>query len=272
MYKAISVSLPPSPPSLFHFLYCSSFLGLLLSWSDVRDWRVLRKILHQIESSSPDLFMGVAPVWTEGTEDMASHDVTLIWILSDACNGTKVNTPSLSLSHSNWNNNKYFVFNRPQEHSEVVTPEEKKQWFQLSGQIEILLSEKLENFREHFPFSCPKDDLKISMKLFTLVSYCEIVLNFSSPPLFLPSSFPLSLPLSVSPSLSPRLLKSITVRIQSTLCHSTARTRPSGSSSPSLRGQHSTTTRKYLQNCGSLRNWNWVSFMHDSVVILDLLC
>ena len=94
------------------------------------------------------------------------------------------------------------MFNRPQEHSEVVTPEERKQWFQLSGQIEILLSEKLENFREHFPFSCPKDDLKISMKLFTLVSYCEIVLNFSSPlssslPPFLPSSLPPSLPLSL---------------------------------------------------------------------------
>ena len=39
----------------------------------------------------------------------------------------------------------------------------------LSSQIEILLTEKLENFRFYFPFCFPKDDLKTSMKLFLLV-------------------------------------------------------------------------------------------------------
>ena len=64
---------------------------------------------------------------------------------------------------------KLLPFFRPQEHCEVVTPEEFQQWSQLSGQIELLLADKLENFRTHFPFSCPKDDLKVTMKLFILV-------------------------------------------------------------------------------------------------------
>lgn len=64
---------------------------------------------------------------------------------------------------------KLLFFFRPQEHREVVTPEEFQQWSQLSGQIELLLADKLENFRTHFPFSCPKDDLKVTMKLFILV-------------------------------------------------------------------------------------------------------
>jgi hypothetical protein len=51
-----------------------------------------------------------------------------------------------------------------------VTAEENIQWIELSGQIEQYLTEKLENFRSQFPFSCPKDDLKVVIKLFILVT------------------------------------------------------------------------------------------------------
>ena len=53
--------------------------------------------------------------------------------------------------------------------------QERQEWSELSAQIELLLTEKLENFRTYFPFSCPKDDLKITMKLFTLVSYKHVL-------------------------------------------------------------------------------------------------
>ena len=35
--------------------------------------------------------------------------------------------------------------------------------------IEDLVVRKIENFRSHFPFGCPKDDLKVTFKLFNLV-------------------------------------------------------------------------------------------------------
>ena len=51
----------------------------------------------------------------------------------------------------------------------MVTPTERDSWLQLSLIIEGLLSEKLEHFLTCFPFSCPKDDLRITIKLFLLV-------------------------------------------------------------------------------------------------------
>ena len=36
--------------------------------------------------------------------------------------------------------------------------------------IEDLVVKKVENFRTHFPFGCPKDDLKVTFKLLNLVS------------------------------------------------------------------------------------------------------
>ena len=57
----------------------------------------------------------------------------------------------------------------PPEKSVIVTREEQDTLKQLSQQIEELVTTKIENFRTTFPFGCPKDDLKVTIKLFNLV-------------------------------------------------------------------------------------------------------
>ena len=57
----------------------------------------------------------------------------------------------------------------PPEKSVIVTIEEKRAFIEVCQQIEKLVSRKIENFRTCFPFGCPKDDLKVAIKLFNLV-------------------------------------------------------------------------------------------------------
>ena len=59
----------------------------------------------------------------------------------------------------------------PPEKSVIVTIEEKTAFTEVCQQIEALVSRKIENFRTCFPFACPKDDLKVTIKLFNLVRH-----------------------------------------------------------------------------------------------------
>ena len=63
----------------------------------------------------------------------------------------------------------FVLFHSPPEKSVIVTIEEKKAFVNVCQQIEALVSKKIENFRTCFPFGCPKDDLKVTIKLFILV-------------------------------------------------------------------------------------------------------
>ena len=57
----------------------------------------------------------------------------------------------------------------PPEKKVIATREEQDNLTQVSLMIEDLVVRKIENFRSHFPFGCPKDDLKVTFKLFNLV-------------------------------------------------------------------------------------------------------
>ncbi len=57
----------------------------------------------------------------------------------------------------------------PPEKSVIVTREEQNALSELSTEIESVITYKIENFRTCFPFGCPKDDLKVTIKLFNLV-------------------------------------------------------------------------------------------------------
>ena len=52
----------------------------------------------------------------------------------------------------------------------IVTREEQEALTRISEEIENVVTWKIENFRTCFPFGCPKDDLKVTIKLFNLVS------------------------------------------------------------------------------------------------------
>lgn len=52
----------------------------------------------------------------------------------------------------------------------IATREEQESLVQVSQMIEELVVGKVENFRSQYPFGCPKDDLKVTFKLFNLVS------------------------------------------------------------------------------------------------------
>jgi hypothetical protein len=58
----------------------------------------------------------------------------------------------------------------PPEKKVIATKEEQESLIQVSQMIEDLVVKKVENFRSHFPFGCPKDDLKVTFKLFNLVT------------------------------------------------------------------------------------------------------
>ena len=58
----------------------------------------------------------------------------------------------------------------PPERSAIVTKDEQEALIQISQELEEMVVQKLENFRTCFPFGCPKDDLKVTIKLFNLVS------------------------------------------------------------------------------------------------------
>jgi hypothetical protein len=58
----------------------------------------------------------------------------------------------------------------PPEKKVIATREEQDNLTQVSLMIEDLVVRKIENFRSHFPFGCPKDDLKVTFKLFNLVT------------------------------------------------------------------------------------------------------
>ena len=53
----------------------------------------------------------------------------------------------------------------------IATREEQDSLTHVSLMIEDLVVKKVENFRSHFPFGCPKDDLKVTFKLFNLVGH-----------------------------------------------------------------------------------------------------
>ena len=50
-----------------------------------------------------------------------------------------------------------------------MTKDEQEALIQISQELEDMVVQKLENFRTCFPFGCPKDDLKVTIKLFNLV-------------------------------------------------------------------------------------------------------
>ena len=56
-----------------------------------------------------------------------------------------------------------------------VTEEERDALVKLSHQIAELAASKIEGFRTCFPFGQPKDDLKMNMKLLSIVSRCVCV-------------------------------------------------------------------------------------------------
>jgi hypothetical protein len=61
----------------------------------------------------------------------------------------------------------------------IVTIEEKTAFIDVCQQIEKMVSIKIENFRTCFPFGCPKDDLKVTIKLFNLVR--SLIASLSAP-------------------------------------------------------------------------------------------
>ena len=56
-----------------------------------------------------------------------------------------------------------------------VTEEERDALVKLSHQIAELAASKIEGFRTCFPFGQPKDDLKMNIKLLSIVSRCVCV-------------------------------------------------------------------------------------------------
>ena len=57
-----------------------------------------------------------------------------------------------------------------------VTEEERDALEKLSHQIAELAASKIERFRTCFPFGQPKDDLKMNIKLLSIVSTCRGVI------------------------------------------------------------------------------------------------
>ena len=57
----------------------------------------------------------------------------------------------------------------PPEKSVIVTHDEKDSFKQVCQKIEEVVTHKLKHFRTCFPFASPKDDLKVTIKLFDLV-------------------------------------------------------------------------------------------------------
>ena len=51
----------------------------------------------------------------------------------------------------------------------IVTADEREKFVQVCQDLEELLSKKIQKFRTCFPFGFPKDDLKVTLKLFDLV-------------------------------------------------------------------------------------------------------
>ena len=57
----------------------------------------------------------------------------------------------------------------PPERAVIVTEDEQSALIEISHRIEEFITRKITNFRTCFPFGCPKDDLKVTIKLFNLV-------------------------------------------------------------------------------------------------------
>lgn len=58
----------------------------------------------------------------------------------------------------------------PPERAVIVTEDEQSALIEISHRIEEFITRKITNFRTCFPFGCPKDDLKVTIKLFNLVA------------------------------------------------------------------------------------------------------
>ncbi len=55
------------------------------------------------------------------------------------------------------------------EKSVIVTTDERTGFLEACKQLEEMLSNKIRHFHSSFPYGLPKDDLKVTLKLFDLV-------------------------------------------------------------------------------------------------------